>query len=328
MEWLKLVEYGRPTVTVVISIDDNYVPLAAAMLASLADNADRTNVYEIVILDCGISDYKRSVLDWFLARHPHLAVRYVAIGNALEGFHVSRHVSLSTYGRLLIPELLPEHEKVIYLDADLIVLKDVSALLNHTLTGSFIAAATNCVVLSGMHSNVKEYEICHSDYLRKILGLNDDEASSYFNAGVLVLNNREIQRTNLFRRILTEHRHSKFAFWDQDMLNLAVRSGRVPLDIRWNIANTHEQTFVRKHPQFDELVEARKEPFIIHYTIKPWEDRPQRFSEYFWYYLRTTPFSFLDHRVSFLDHRVSILDHRGTLKFKPICEGSEVESQA
>ena len=205
MEWLKLVEYGRPTVTVVISIDDNYVPLAAAMLASLADNADRTNVYEIVILDCGISDYKRSVLDWFLARHPHLAVRYVAIGNALEGLYVSRHATKSVYARLLIPEICANHDRVVYLDVDTILLNDVAQLYHTALDDAYLAACTNLGNIIGTDWHVADHNMQFSSYLRTILNLSDHDIQFYFNSGVLVLNLKALRETNLFRDCLTQH---------------------------------------------------------------------------------------------------------------------------
>jgi len=287
---LARIDYGAPTVTVAIASDDNYVPLAAAMLASLADNANPRTVYEIVILDCGITDYRRRVLDWFLRRLTPLTVRYVQVGHALDGLYASRHATVATYARLLIPETLPNHDVVIYLDVDTIVLTDIARLCTWDLGRSYLAATTNCVVLSGMRCTVAEFGLSHRDYLTSHLHLTSSEADSYFNAGVLLLNNQRIKHDRIFESILRSHASIRCAFWDQDLLNLALRSGRSLLDIRWNVANAHEQTFVRVHPDFDDLMAARESPFIVHFTIKPWDQRPHRYAEYFWYYLRRTPF--------------------------------------
>jgi lipopolysaccharide biosynthesis glycosyltransferase len=81
----------------------------------------------------------------------------------------SKIVSLANYYRLLIPELLPsEIEKVIYLDCDIILNKDISELWN---------------------INIKNY-----------LGGCVEIGQSYFNSGVMVLNLYEFRKFNFHHK--------------------------------------------------------------------------------------------------------------------------------
>ena len=61
----------------------------------------------------------------------------------------SLHLSIETYYRLFIPLILPQYEKVLYLDSDMIILADVADLYNENISGFPVGAALDvpCYVL-------------------------------------------------------------------------------------------------------------------------------------------------------------------------------------
>ena len=99
------------------------------------------------------------------------------------------HINLTTYYRLLIGEYLPkEIEKCIYLDVDICVLKDLSELFLIEMKNNYIAG----VVAAGYYFNEKEN--CER--------LNLPSMRQYVNAGMLVMNLKQIRKDNMTLKFL------------------------------------------------------------------------------------------------------------------------------
>src|SRR5437879_3158835 len=79
----------------------------------------------------------------------------------------------SHWYRIFLPELLPELDRVLYLDADVIVVDSLIPLWNVDLSEDYLAAVTNVFQAAHVHRPVE-------------LGLAGPRA--YFNSGVMVLN--------------------------------------------------------------------------------------------------------------------------------------------
>lgn len=180
----------------------------------------------------------------------------------LEGL-ASTGVGHSTvWYRIFLPELLPDVSRVLYLDADLLVLDSLAPLFELDLAGRHAAAVTNV------------FERWHLDHPAKI-GLPD--GVPYFNAGVLLLNLDEMRGDGCDLRLVEYARaHSHELPWlDQDVLNLVLGAGRLSLPPRWNCMNS-----VVNYPWAAEVFgaeaveEARSDPAIRHFEggewNKPW----------------------------------------------------------
>src|SRR5687768_7961977 len=121
MSWLKKA-VASEVVTIVTACDENYVRAAAAAIRSAIASLGGSRDARIYVLDGGIAaDSKRKLVRSWAGRRAQvswLKADLAAIGD----LPVSDHVSLATYLRILLAELLPaEISKAIYLDADTIV---------------------------------------------------------------------------------------------------------------------------------------------------------------------------------------------------------------
>lgn len=191
---------------------------------------------------------------------------------------VSEHLSVATYYRLMLPDLLPPSvRRLVYLDCDLIVRRPIEELWDFDLIGAPAAAVPN----------PRAFHFAQ-------LGLRDER--EYFNAGVMLLDLDCWRRENLHGRALTYARERGAALrcHDQDALNHVLGGRWRPLDLRWN-----QQFKFFQHPAYFLHVEpaalrrARRDPFIVHYTTnsKPWHydnDHPWRWL--FFRFLDETPF--------------------------------------
>ncbi|ACL60704.1 glycosyltransferase family 8 protein [Methylobacterium nodulans] len=175
-----------------------------------------------------------------------------------EGFPVSDAISAGTYARLLLPYLMPRRAKVLYLDADLIVLDDVAPLWRTELGAAPVAAVRD--------------PFCDN---RPAIGFSPDEP--YFNAGVLLMNLAVWRREGLAERVAAhiDAHGASLKYFDQDALNVVLRGRARFVDPRWNfqprMADATPADIACARAEFRR---TRARPAIIHYTTphKPWKD--------------------------------------------------------
>ncbi|MBI2382590.1 MAG: glycosyltransferase family 8 protein [Gammaproteobacteria bacterium] len=164
--------------------------------------------------------------------------------------------------RIFLPELLPEQSRVLYLDADTLVVDSLLPLWDSDLGDCVIGAVTN--VLEPQHRQRPAQ-----------LGLSD--SSGYFNSGVLLMN-LDLMRKEDSTRQIVEHaaRHGHHLLWpDQDALNVVFAGKRHPLHPRWNCMNSlFHFPYSRDVYGEVQLREAVAAPAILHFEgpghAKPW----------------------------------------------------------
>lgn len=89
------------------------------------------------------------------------------------------YYSNATYYRILIPNLYPQYEKVLYLDSDIIILDDIAKLYNVNINNYLIGA-----VSERWFRNYTEFK----GYGEKVIGLKSYK--KYINAGIMLMNSQ------------------------------------------------------------------------------------------------------------------------------------------
>ena len=128
---------------------------------------------------------------------------------------------------LLLPDLLPPHiERILFLDADLLVRADISPLWHTPLPTQTVAAAVDQAVLTcGSPRGVKNCQ-----------ARNIPADAPYFNAGVLLIDLARLRQRNvsaLARQYLAETGPDA-DFLHQEALNAVLAADWLRLDQRWN----------------------------------------------------------------------------------------------
>jgi lipopolysaccharide biosynthesis glycosyltransferase len=159
----------------------------------------------------------------------------------------SDHVSPETFFRLLIAEILPDQfDHAIYLDADMLALRSVSALFEETV---------DCLIAAVDHFSLW-------DELR----LWGERGGTYFQAGVLVIPLWRWRKECLvqqFLGVMASEQH-RILWHDQDILNMVVRDRWARLPIWWNVCEAVNRSL---SPQM-----IQESAVLIHYSgsQKPW----------------------------------------------------------
>lgn len=189
------------------------------------------------------------------------------------------HISRATFFRFALTEILPaECQRVIYLDCDLIVLRDLGGMWRHDLQGAPIAAVDDPGVDPAS--------------FRTLWDLPTD-TRGYFNAGVLVLDIARIRAEGIFDSAVAvlESQWDKIKWLDQDALNVVLWGRWSKLDVVWNMQTCMYRPYDGQQ-MFVPLATHRR-PAIMHYSgyRKPWVRKNYHpHSGLYYNYLGRTPF--------------------------------------
>lgn len=291
------------TARIVLSTSLYYSPFCAATVKSIINTASDKRNYDVVILHTELPEKTRNLFLKMIRGKKNFSIRFCDVKRALHKFTlpVREHFSVETYYRLAINAFLPDYKKALYLDSDLIVLKDVFELYSTNVENYAFAGVVD-VCLSGINNGYdKEKPIYYEEhaFIKKKNLLN------MINAGVLVINLEFIKERYTAAKLFEYAEESNFELCDQDVINSLFQDDILLLDSRWNVANYESDTLpawcVRFAPRniVKEYKNAVENPYILHFssTIKPWNEPGYKHADVFWETLRETPFyEFLLHR--------------------------------
>lgn len=121
-------------INVCISCDDNYARYAGVVITSVLINATGFDNLHFYILNGGISDENKNKIQ-SLSSIRDCKIDFVDIdANVFSDFRkITTHayISLPAYYRLKMPTLLPDVDRIIYFDCDVIV--NTSSICNYSL---------------------------------------------------------------------------------------------------------------------------------------------------------------------------------------------------
>jgi lipopolysaccharide biosynthesis glycosyltransferase len=285
---------------VLCAADDNYAKSLAVTLHSAASHLKPGLGLSVLLLDGGISDQSWQGLKETLVDAPINLHVMRPDQRQVGDLATSHHITHTAYFRLLAAKLLPDTiDKVIYLDADVLVRDDVNELWETEIGGDYCLAVPDiaCPFVDARMANSNFRK--SSPYLatlapiRNWRALNLDPREHYFNSGVMVLNLARWRAESIEQKLLACLRENrKYVWcWDQYALNVVFAGQWSPLPLRWN-QGAHAFEFPsHEHSPLDEVQfrQMRENPAIIHFTTewKPWQYQP-------YHPLRQAFFDYLD----------------------------------
>lgn len=291
------------SVNIALAADNYYVPYVSTLIRSVRDNMDSRRVYDIVIFHRDITSENRDALLGEASDDENVSIRFCDMSYRMNEYsHLATkwHITIETYFRLFIPEIMRKYNKVLYLDGDMIVKRDVSGLFDEDIDDYMIAACRDVDMAGVYNSNLISSENTidpeRKDYIDNIIKLNSPY--DYFQAGMLLMNLDKIRGKYTTRDFLNLASSRKWVYMDQDILNHSLRGCVKYLSLKWNVL--YDWEFVRikdvisKAPVgiYGEYMESRKNPYIIHYggSVKPWQRADADFATHFWIIARESVF--------------------------------------
>ncbi len=265
-------------INVCLACDNNYAKYAGVVIASVLANANDDDNLNIYILDGGIEeDKKNEILS--LKSIKDCRIEFVGIDESMfedyKKVATHKYISIATYYRLRLSTLLPDVDRIIYFDCDMVVNSSLAELFNTELGDNIIAGVR--------------------DINKRMLKKNP----SYINAGLVLFDLKKIREQGIEQQFYdyTNKNFETITVGDQQIIN-DVLNGRIKIvGDEWNVqsSNFTNRSSYTKHPKVVHYV-ARKKPwhfgsfsfhralYFKYLQLTPWKLTTAK-EKFYWYYL-------------------------------------------
>ncbi|MDE0062190.1 MAG: hypothetical protein OXP09_07600 [Gammaproteobacteria bacterium] len=230
-------EDARPTdpIPVALTFDRNLVDYVPNLIRSVEAHASRKISYHLLVRGLSSADrdnLQRACRDVAIEWHPMDAAFAETDDRGL-----LHYITVSTMDRCLLPEVLPDVDKVLYLDTDMVVLGDVAELYATPLGDSTLGAVPKHYLGSWLEwstapDNQRE-RVEQMRQLRAAASVAGPLNGRAFNAGVLLMS-LQAMREDGFASQVQRNFHA-FGYDDQTQLNLYAGGDYVQLPVAWNV---------------------------------------------------------------------------------------------
>lgn len=238
-------------IEVVLCANDLFVEQVNVVIASILINSTDC-FYNIYIINSDFSIKNKNITHKNEEIFKNVKIIFIDINkdNCFKDFYLdSPYITKETFYRFLIPSLLPNLKKCIYLDCDLIVNDNLEKLWDIELNNAYVAG-------------VEERVLYKNRYVFNTLKLTSEDV--YINAGVLLLNLSLIRESKVFDKLfdIGPKILPILQYADQDLLNLILKGKIKKINHTFNMTTTHVQ----------DLPKSKYNAVIYHYTgmLKPW----------------------------------------------------------
>ncbi len=249
---------------IVLCFDQNLTAQAPVLIESVLANA--SGPVRLSVLGRGLSG---EYVDWLAAAFPDLPISYFPCDHVDYGDigRIPDRITVSTMDRLLLPHLLADIGRVVYLDIDTLVLGDICELGRLDLEGHPIAARDSNISESSEWRGAarRSPEPVAAELIRR-MAHDHGWGRPALNAGVLVLDLDRLRRDDFTATYLGWV--ERYGLHDQDIMLAYANADRAALDPRWNAL-----------PVLEDIDDAA----LIHWASigKPW-DEPLTFAQGQW----------------------------------------------
>ena len=237
---------------IMVAADFNYLYPARVLLTSIMHNHYEEHI-DVYLLYSGISVDELNQTKSIVESWKNKKLYPVEIKKEyLKGLRGFGRFSVAAFYRIIGMQLLPEHiDKLLYLDVDMIVNKNISEIFEMQMKAPIMACY-----------DINNYFQGNIDYHKSYIGLNEGE--DYFNSGMLLIDMDYVRTNKTADKLLKDiwDNFERYELVDQDALNKYYRNKVVYLD--WKKYNCPCIVYVsKKKCEF-----IKKEDFYTYTQIK------------------------------------------------------------
>ncbi len=274
--------------------DEKYVMPTCVSLTSLKENV--SEYVRVYIICDNVKSESKDVLQ--SVQTSTFKITLIDAEACLQGYEkvveeivakTGTYVSKSALIKFDLPNILNDLKKVLYLDSDVVICKDISGLWNTDIEDYYVAAVNDMGdghYLGGDHPD-----------LASRLGL---VSGNYFNSGVILLN-LDLMRCDSISDVLKDYRLKGINyFMDQDALNYVLGAKRKVMPYKYNYMasliylsefETYNTCFYGN--EYKSISACLDDQFIIHMSgpYKPWDYQIPYVSELYDRYYANSPYA-------------------------------------
>lgn len=262
--------------------DSGYAVPTSVMLTSAKLNKAEGSQYHINLISNGLTCYeKRKFLEMSSGDFQIDIIE--CDGSKYEGIPIASVFSTSVMIKCDLADILSELDKVLLLDGDILVKKDLTELWNIDLGDNILAACSDMVGVVG-------------DKLHELVGTPD-----YFNAGVMLLNLDVMRKEDIGQKVV-ETKLAAPPTWtlpEQDPYNVVCNGRWVKLPVKWNTSISLFKYFdysisaINDYygTHYGNYTELEDESCLMHFCVfKPWKNKLMHYADVWQKYHDMSPY--------------------------------------
>ena len=245
-------------IPIVMISDDNFVMQTCVAITSLCKNKNADTAYEVFVVMAECSKYSEEIFQK-MQREDCIITLVRASLEPYRDIRQLAHISIACLLKFDICELIPAYDKLLYLDGDIIVRKDLTELYNTELEDNYAAA------------------------VKELYCMKDDDGC--INAGIMLFNAKKMREDGM-RDVLVAKRKSlgNRSSMDQQTYNIVIKGKMKYLSLIYNCVPGRLIGDVKMDYSIKELnnlygtnyrnaKQAIEDAVIIHFATgnKPWK---------------------------------------------------------
>lgn len=275
-------------IPIVFAFNDSYAAPAAVAIKSLIHKGLESTEYDIYVITSNLSVENRQAIER-IAR-----VTWLDAGEIFRYCPVTEEYPVDVYARLAIPSLLPQYDKIVYSDVDVLFRTDLSELYSLDMEGHDWAGVP-------VERNV-DHSYLAGNGMSGHQKFAENTNQYIFATGLMLINAKRWRETYLLERALEAVRYygDRLRMFDLDILNNVCQGTILPLSLRWcafeDLVSATDVSDIALYPFLaeiytrEEIELAATTPAIIHYTgvnsVRVWNRPALECPEVYLFYQR------------------------------------------
>lgn len=274
---------------IVFTSDKQYKDYLLVTLKSAIVNKKPDTIYDIHILGINLDDNEMNEFKNMETTNVKITPQRETLESikTVGQFEVANHVSRADLFKFYFPEIFKDFDKILYIDSDTLIVKDLLELYNIDLKNTYLGAVYN-------------YK-CAYDWQKHLFGLFWTRKSIYsYNCGVMLYNLKKMRQDNIPEKLIaSKNADERRVLMTQAAFNEVIPTKTITklspiynMIVRWRPIDFKLCDFKKMYSpslkNINSMDELWTESVIIHFAgrNKPWNDKEINFGKEWWGYAK------------------------------------------
>ncbi len=272
-------------IPIAMALNDNYIYPTIVSITSIIETANKETKYDFYIIYP--KEFKTKNLNKlhkigkkYFHKCTINTINFEILSLNISKARTSRRFPIIAYYRIFLSSLLPFIDKIIWLDGDTLIFKDLNKMYNIDMENFYY---------KGFLDDPRQLDHITKD--------NDH----YICSGVLLINLKKIREDNIENKYLLfiDKNHTKLRKHDQTLINIIGYENNGILPPNYGIFNLKNKTVLLRQPigfrcknkySHKELIKAYEDPTVLHCVKKVWYNSKNYGAKIWWKYARKNYF--------------------------------------
>ena len=257
-------------INVSYAFDGNYHYIAHVSMKSIMLSQEKITFINFYMLVSNINDEQKEVINKICLEHENCKIIYIDMGDQFKELYIPKDNmavwSTANFYRVKLQDLLPNEHKILYLDTDTLIYKDLTKLYNYNITGKY-------------YVGMPEYKDIYYFLQYK------EKFKNFINTGVVLCNLDELRKlnfTNKFAEFFNKY-NKKIKFPVNDATNIITHEKNGYFEPEYVVIGFCNEKEIHKYYKrmslkidVTEVINAYNDPYVYHLItkVKPWRDIP------------------------------------------------------